>query len=304
MRRPPFRCRARSMDLHESLHGTASTVRRWLLLEEPGPWGPEAVRDNRLDPALMARIREVARPLRMRVVLIRRVLRRRGASPERRRCLLAWTAPEGGWVEEAVLDGPEQVLDLDLEAFARGRSPGLRQVDHPLYLVCTHGSHDPCCAEHGRPVARALADGLPQQTWEVSHIGGDRFAANLLVLPQGLYYGRVPADAAVSLARTHERGEVEVPYFRGRTTYGFGVQAAECLLRGQTGIRGIDDLPLRSSRSEGDETVAVFAAPQGGSYHVRVRTTAASDDRALTCHAQRESAPPQHELVDWHLASD
>ncbi len=301
MPRPLSRCRALSVDLHESLHGTASTVRRWVLIEEPGPWGPDALRDNRLDPALMSRIREVVRPLRLRVVLIRRVHRRRGASPERRRCLLAWTGLDGGWVEEAVLDAPEQVLGLDLEALSHGRSPGLRKVAHPLYLVCTHGAHDPCCAERGRPLAQALADGFPQQTWEVSHIGGDRFAANLLVLPQGLYYGRVPPEAAVSLARTHERGEVEVRYLRGRTAYDFGVQAAECLLRRRTGIRGIDDLPLRSARREGDETEAVFTAPQGGRYRVRVRTTADSIDRALTCHARRPSAPPEHELVELHL---
>jgi hypothetical protein len=304
MPRPLFRCRTRSVALHESLHGTASTVRRWVLIEEPGPWGANALRDNRLDPALMSRIQEVVRPLRLRVVLIRRVRRRRGASPHRRRCLLAWTGPEGGWVEEAVLDAPEQVLELDLRALSSGLSPGLRKVARPIYLVCTHGSHDPCCAERGRPVAQALADGLPQQTWEVSHIGGDRFAGNLLVLPQGFYYGRLSPDSAVTVAGTHERGEIEVRYFRGRTTYDFSVQAAECFLRARTGIRGIDELPLRSSRSEGDETEAVFTAPQGGSYRVRVRTTAASPDRALTCHARHPSAPPEHELVEWHLEPD
>jgi hypothetical protein len=29
--------------------------------------------------------------------------------------------------------------------------------DGPLYLVCTHGRHDRCCALRGRPVAKALA---------------------------------------------------------------------------------------------------------------------------------------------------
>lgn len=301
MPEPPVRCRDRSVELHESLYGTASTVRRWVLLEEPGPWGPDALRDNRLDQRLMTRLREVTRSLRIRVALVRRVHRRGGVTRERRRCLLARTDREGCWVEEVVLNRLDQVLELDFESLALGRSPGLRRITHPLYLVCTHGSHDPCCAERGRAVARALADERPRQTWEVSHIGGDRFAANLLVLPQGLYYGRVPPDAAVRLARTHERGEVETRHFRGRTAYDFGVQAAECLLRERTGIRGIDDLPLWSARSEGHETEAVFTAPRGGFYRVRVRGTPASVERALTCRAGRLSTPPEYELVEWHL---
>ena len=32
--------------------------------------------------------------------------------------------------------------------------------------------------------------------WQSSHIGGDRFAGNVVFLPEGLYYGRVePAEA-------------------------------------------------------------------------------------------------------------
>ncbi|WP_197319535.1 sucrase ferredoxin [Saccharomonospora sp. NB11] len=300
----PFRCRHRSEELHESLYGTASTVTRWVLLEEPGPWGPDALRDNRLDRRVLSRLREVTRPLRIRVVFVRRVHRRGGASRERRRCLLAWTGRGGGWVEEAVLDRLDQVLDLDFAALARGRSPGLREVTHPLYLVCTHGAHDPCCAERGRPVARALAHERAAQTWEVSHIGGDRFAANVLVLPDGLYYGRVPPEDVVRLARTHERGEIDVPHLRGRASYAFGVQAAECLLRERTGLRGLDDVPLLSARREGDETEAVFAAPEGGSYRVRVRSRPASVERALTCRVGRSSAPPEHELVAVRFEPD
>ena len=71
--------------------------------------------------------------------------------------------------------------------------------------MCTHGRHDACCAERGRPVAAALTAARPEQTWEVSHVGGDRFAANLLVLPEGLYYGQVTADEAPGLAQRARR---------------------------------------------------------------------------------------------------
>ena len=57
---------------------------------------------------------------------------------------------------------------------------------HPLVLVCTNGRHDPCCATFGRPLARVLREGAQRDdVWECSHIGGDRFAANIVILPEG-----------------------------------------------------------------------------------------------------------------------
>lgn len=292
------RCQARSRALHESLHGTASTARGWLLLEEPGPWGVDALRDSRLDPKLARRLSETSRELRLRVVLVRRARRQGGSPPSQRHCFLARTGAGERWVEHALLDDPADVLDLDLDALARGDRPGQRDVPNPLFLVCTQGRHDPCCAELGRPVAQALAQRFPGQTWEVSHIGGDRFAGNLVALPHGLYFGRVSADDAVPVAEAYARGEIEPAYLRGRTAYGFAVQAAECLLRAETGIRGVDELPIVSSRRSGEVTEAVFAAPDGGRYRVRIRTGSAQPARTLTCHAERLATPPEHELLE------
>lgn len=294
MNDPASRCRARSVANAESLHGTASTVRRWVLLEEPGPWGAEALRDSRLDAALTKRLDERCRELRLRVVLIRRVSRER---TDQRQCFLARTDPGSERVEQVSLDEPGHVLDLDLDAFADRGSAGHTPVSHPLYLVCTQGRHDPCCAEHGRPVVRALAARFAEWTWEVSHIGGDRFAGNMLVLPHGLYYGRVSPEAAPGIAEAYARGEIDAAHLRGRSGYGFPVQAAECLLRKETGIRAVDGLPLVESHRDGDETEAVFAAGDGR-YRVRVRTTAAPEERTLTCAATRASAPAEHRLVD------
>ena len=43
-----FRCSAAALDRGDSIAGTASTVRSFLLVENPGPWGVDAVRDSRL----------------------------------------------------------------------------------------------------------------------------------------------------------------------------------------------------------------------------------------------------------------
>jgi hypothetical protein len=73
----------------------------------------------------------------------------------------------------------ELPTDEHLLEVLSGSDPG-EVSEEPIYLVCTHGRHDACCAVRGRPVAAALAAAYPERTWECSHIGGDRFAANVV----------------------------------------------------------------------------------------------------------------------------
>ena len=53
-----------------------------------------------------------------------------------------------------------------------------------MWLVCTNGKRDACCARDGLPVARALAALRPDEAWECSHLGGHRFAANVALAPR------------------------------------------------------------------------------------------------------------------------
>jgi hypothetical protein len=122
-----------------------------------------------------------------------------------------------------------------------------------MYLVCTHGRHDACCALRGRAVAAKLATHRPGQVWECSHIGGDRFAPNVLVLPHGLTYGRVEPARALDLIAAQERREVVVDLLRGRSVFRPPVQAAQHFARIARGSVLIDDLaPIgRNTNSRG-----------------------------------------------------
>ncbi|MDP9392751.1 MAG: hypothetical protein M3Q27_00150 [Actinomycetota bacterium] len=53
-----------------------------------------------------------------------------------------------------------------------------------------------CCAVSGRPLAAALTAAYGDRVWECTHLGGDRFAGNVAVLPHGYLYGRVSPAAA------------------------------------------------------------------------------------------------------------
>ncbi len=287
-----FRCSAASQDLAEPLAGSASTVRAFLLVEAQGAWGVDAVTGSRLPARVKERLSELARVHGVRPLMIRGHGRQR---TEGTRVFAAHVHTDRPWVETTLLDDVEALLDLDLDGLASGRSPGLTPYDEPLFLVCTHGKHDACCAELGRPLCKAMHDAAPGHTWEVSHIGGDRFAPNVLVLPEGLYYGRLTPDDAASFVADHRAGELSLPHLRGRCAFPFAVQAAEIYLREHLRVRAVPALPLVSSARDRDEVHAVFDV-DGVRWRVRVRSVK-GEPRRLTCRAQSDSGGLEHTLL-------
>jgi hypothetical protein len=249
-------CALESRDRAESIIGTASRVRRWLLIEQPGAWGQDAVGESQLPIGVAAAVAERARASGVRVLLVRD----RSHDPAGpRTAMLARSDRVHRWVERIAFDNPEQLVGLDLAATGSDEPPGLgEQVASTVFLVCTNGKHDPCCADLGRPVLRALrAAGI--EAWESSHVGGDRFAANIVCLPTGIYFGRVePADAA-RILRDHDAGVLDLDCFRGRSSFPPLVQAAEIFARQQLGERGLHALHFESwTRSGGDRAVVRF----------------------------------------------
>lgn len=117
---PPFRCTAASLLREESQAGTASTVRAFLLLEDAGPWGVNAVRDARLPEGLGEQLAERADRAGVRVLLIRRPGRQ---GPQgHRRVFAAYAHHEQPWLETTVLTDVGRIHDVDLEALGQGRS--------------------------------------------------------------------------------------------------------------------------------------------------------------------------------------
>ena len=206
---------------------------RLLLVEQPGPWGRAGLLDSRFDRAVAHRLIGRLDRQRVRVVAIRRPGRlgrhrpRRwavvGLPPGSRTVAVGAVRRRRRAAGGSISIGPAGRFDP-----ATGRS-GTDDDTAPLYAVCAHGTHDVCCAIRGRPVAAALDRVRPGQVWECSHVGGDRFAANVLVLPSGVLYGRVVASAAAALVEAADRGGVLDQHLRGRVGFAPDVQAAMAL---------------------------------------------------------------------------
>jgi hypothetical protein len=284
----------RSALLDEPVAGTASQIHRYLLIEVPGPWGVEALRDARLPVDLKRELRLRSRSSRLRVLLIRRFRGRR--TVRHPRVFVVDANPSRPTASEGSLTDLHDVLDLDVWNLAADPHEGLAGHGEPLFLVCTHGRHDPCCAERGRPLARTLSTAFPAQTWECSHLGGDRFAGNLLCLPHGISYGRVAPEVAATIAGEYLLGRVDLTHLRGRGSYPFAVQAAEWHLRRRLGLTGVNDLVLIDQRVDRPHVSAVFATTEGATWSVQIRITYAPPHR-LTCHATRLVAAPRFRLL-------
>jgi hypothetical protein len=289
-----YRCSAESLALAEPMAGTASTVRSWLLLEHAGPWGMDAFVDARLPGGFGAELLGRCRAAGVRPLLIRRV----GANASGGACFVMRSGPEPPWIERTRLDEIERALELDLPALGRGERPGLEPWGEPLFLVCTHGRHDPCCAERGRPLARALAAGFRDGTWECSHIGGDRFAGNVVAFPHGMYFGRVGPEDAAGVVAAYAAGRIDLDHYRGRSCEPMPVQAAEHALRVERGLDGVDDVALESSEPSGYEVSATFRVGRVGKERVVVRVVVGrSGPRLLTCRSSAEERPLAYRVL-------
>lgn len=292
-----FRCSEASEARSEPLYGTASHVRRWLLLEQPGSWGSDALLQSRLPSRAARELRTRARSHGVRIVLIRRGVR---LSSPKRRCYLAVTETDSVFsLARLDLDGIDDLLDVDLGPLTRGGAvPGSIPHKEPLFLVCTHGRHDACCSTRGNQVSRVACGQPDLDAWECSHIGGDRFAANVVGFPHGIYYGRVGADEVLRLTGAYRDGTISLEHYRGRCCYPFALQAAEYFARRETNTTRIDDVRLLTSSAADGGLAASFTLPRR-SVTVRVRIAQSASRHRLTCNVDRAAAIPTYELESF-----
>lgn len=278
------RCSLRSLAAGESLAGTASTIRHWLVIEHPGPWGRDGLLDARLPAGLGRELRHLEHRTGARVLLIRKPDRLPEFGDDTLICFAVDTRE--AWLGSAVLDRIEDAAELDPReraSFAGDRAGA------PLFVVCTHGRRDPCCAERGRPLAEAAALAGREAVWESTHVGGDRFAGNLVAFPHGLYFGRVEPEEVAGLMRAYREGTIAPLHrYRGRSSDAFHVQAADLAVRDHLGLDRIDDV-VRVRDTRRGNRAEVGCDTSLGPFVVHLERMSGAPMR-LTCHSSAEEA--------------
>jgi hypothetical protein len=281
----PF-CAEVSATGDEPVGASASRVDRWILVEYRGLWSPDPLRGSMLDEAVKRHLGELLAAPRSRLLFIRRPRSHHHGVF----CYTALTREQGPEIFVRQLERHEDLIGLDLFGPDRGEP-----LDHPLFAVCTHGKRDRCCARYGRPLYDAVADQVDREwVWQCTHVGGDRFAGNLVCFPEGLYFGRVGLGDVWPLLDDYLSGRIYLDCYRGRCCYPFGVQAAEEAVRREAGLTGIEDVEV--VEAEGDRVVL---AAGGRRYEAEI-TEEVGEPRYLTCSSDRLARPVRYSvrLVD------
>jgi hypothetical protein len=276
----------------EPIGATASRIEHWLLVEYAGHWPYDP-----LDAAVFAgRLRDRLATQLGALPNSRLLLTKSPGRDRRERIEVVYgSTPERGrrfWRLE--LDHHADLLELDVAEILRGAArPEGEPLDHPLLLVCTHGTRDRCCAKYGQVLCRTLHRHAPED-WvrQASHVGGDRFAGNVVCLPEGIYLGRVRPGTVAEVLRDYLQGRIALDVYRGRSSYPFPVQAAELEVRHRTGLRGFNDLRFAGRARDGDTWRIRFLAEVSGEEHeVEVEAREWGEETYLTCRAAVAKRP-------------
>ena len=297
-------CSQISLGSQEPIFGTATPTDTYLLLEYPHAWGPKAIPDSSLPSAVKAWLDERTASLPQAKAL----LIRRDAGHEDRgwHFFVAVSREKDPVLYEFHLERYEDLLELDISAILAG-DPTVQtyRSTEPLLIVCTHGRRDLCCARNGLPVYRALRDAgavsPPHNVWQVSHLGGHRFAANLVCLPYGFLYGRVEPENALSILEAYHSGAVYLPNLRGRTPYPKIAQAAEYHLRKQTGDMKLDSFLLQGTSEITPDTWRVHFDTKDhvSIYDLKLRVEDSGNQVYQGCQLDKTTPLIEYKLVSY-----
>jgi hypothetical protein len=285
-------CADTARERGDPMQGTALHVQRFLLIEHSGPWAFDALAESGIDPAVLEQLLIATQQAHGRTLLIRRHGRvERTGDPK-------WAVADVGggrirwdtWREDADLLAAREAL----------REPSTDWSDEPVLLVCTHGRHDTCCALRGRPVAEALTERYGDTAWECSHVGGDRFAANVVVLPDGTYYGGIGDANAVDVIDRHLAGTVTASALRGSCLLPPVAQAVAVAVHERYGPGGARDVRSASVETTGTGRWRVelsCAGPLPGRVVAEVESRRSSA-AVLTCRATQETSARTFAVTD------
>ncbi|MGO4343721.1 sucrase ferredoxin [Pedococcus sp. 2YAF34] len=260
-------------------YGTAARASFFLAVEQPGPWGRDAATESHLPPGLGRALAEACSTRGGRLSLIRRPGRHADDHHEPGQVVyLAWAGPDP-WLLTGRVTDHEVLLDVDLDALARGDADAVRaslpalSPSDPVLLVCTNGRRDVCCAVRGRPVTLDAAAVSPGRVWEASHTGGHRFAPTGVLLPHGATLARLDTELSTEVLAAAGRGELPQRalgplHDRGRSPLDGAEQAAESHVRhlvGETSLTALTtSAPATAAPAPDSGAVAVVVSHRDG----------------------------------------
>ncbi len=229
-------CKDSSSDAKEHLYGTVPKVDHWLLLEYREHWEKDALEKSSIPEAVKEEINNCLKSLEnSRFQLIQKELHSEG--PINFYYIISSEFEPKTYHFQ--LNSYEELIELDLISLIENGDLRDSETDEKIAIVCTHGAYDSCCGKYGVPVFSELEKNSNLSVWKSTHVGSHRFSANMVMLPEGIYYGRVSPENVSDIVDTHLKGEIALDNFRGRCCFRQAAQVSDYFLRKQLGENGL-----------------------------------------------------------------
>lgn len=262
---------------YESLYATAPVIDRLLLLEYNRPWSSEPFEKNDLPEAVRVYLEDCEQ----KGIFSRMLFIRKSRSRGDQLCFFTVNNRDiRPFVRRFEMSDYKDLPSLDMES-CFGESTEL--FDGELYLVCTNGKVDRCCAKFGLPVYEELSK-RSDDVWQCSHITGCRFAPGVVSVPYLHYYGHLSTSNLSEMNDCLKSRQIFRSNYRGRACYPPEVQAAEYFLRNELDDFQYDAFELISNDISGEIADIVFDhKPSSMMYQVKVQLRTSREEYQMNC---------------------
>ncbi|MBI4836693.1 MAG: hypothetical protein HY817_05560 [Candidatus Abawacabacteria bacterium] len=291
-------CADVSRQNQESFLGTASPVRFWLMIECPEPWGNSALKESSLTEGVkqhLLKLYDGSSAVRIQLI------KKNDQPASLLNIFWADCAAQKDRLWHGQVNSYQELLTIDFADFiSKSPTAPFQETAQTHFFICTNGKHDPCCAKYGSNLFLTVASQC-DNVWQTTHLGGDRFAANVLSLPHGAYYRRVDQPGLASIIANEKAQKVTLAHFAGRSCYSRAIQAGECLVREKAQLYGWQDLQLE--QFEGDENAAqiIFKANNAQYHCVSIKRIQTNQFARFTCNASEADQIARYELISYQL---
>jgi hypothetical protein len=216
---------------------TASNYKIYIVIECPPPWTPNELASKSVPANLRSLGETVGEDYDQYQTCFLLIHNEALKQPDYTRLLIFHHEPglaQGYHQQEFHIQDINEIAPL-VQAYLAGEPIHATPVTHSFrdILICTHGSHDRCCAKYGYPIYREALKIANDRSlnhvriWQASHIGGHRFAPTAIDLPEGRYYGHLDASSLASILTRSGDVHALKQVYRGWGCLPWAVQALE-----------------------------------------------------------------------------
>lgn len=287
-------CSLNSTDLQEDIFATASYFTKLLLVEYNAPWPADPLTNNLLPEEVNNYLLHFKKASRSNRVLF---IKNKQKATGQINIFAIHNHPQLPYTNHFILTAYKELLNFS-EAGLFSIIPN-NKLPGPMYLVCTNGKKDKCCSKFGVPIFKQLSK-METHVWECTHVGGDRFAPNVLALPYCIFYGALNIEDLPALVEQTNEQKVFLKKYRGRSCNAMIEQAAEYYLRLQQNNLNIFDYEIVNREKISPELFEFeFRNTQTGELTlIKIKQGKDLIKRRLTCTSAKEEYPLTYQLIE------